>query len=198
MPRPALANVSTASLQAELQRRAAELSALIAQRETLDKDIAELQAIAGAVTAAPVVKVVRKYRRRKAKAVEVAVTPAAKKGERAKYARTASDFVICLLAHGKVLTSAELAEAWSKAGRKGKVDNTLTHLVKIGCLKREKVDGTRGSTYVIPGYKASKAKAVAAKPVAKKTFTCPTCKAVFDSGPKLGGHYKAEPTHRQK
>ena len=31
-----------------------------------------------------------------------------------------------------------------------------------------------------------------------KTFTCPTCKKVFGSGPMLGGHYKAEPAHRQK
>ena len=47
MPRPALKNVSTAALQAELARRAAQLAKLLKLKEQVDRDIAELQGIAG-------------------------------------------------------------------------------------------------------------------------------------------------------
>jgi hypothetical protein len=46
MPRPKLSNISTSTLQAELQRRLAKLDDLIAQRDALDKQIAELQGLA--------------------------------------------------------------------------------------------------------------------------------------------------------
>ena len=41
------------------------------------------------------------------------------------------------------------------------------------------------------------AKKGAAKPKRKKpVFACPSCRQKFDSGVKLGAHYKAEPSHR--
>jgi hypothetical protein len=53
MARPKLSVVSTASLQAELQRRIAKLGGLVAQRDALDKQIAELQGLAGQAPEAP-------------------------------------------------------------------------------------------------------------------------------------------------
>jgi hypothetical protein len=205
MPRPALANVSTTALQAELQRRAAKLGKLLKLKEQVDKDIIELQALAGqfgkAVAAeAPVVKPVRKYRRRKAKVVKaVAKTVATAKGKVGQYAQTATEFILGLLAGGKVLTSKELQAAWTKAGRKGKVSKTLGELVADKKLARKKIRDHKGSNYVAGSVVAAKpmVKQTTAKK-AKKTFTCPTCKKVYASGPMLGGHYKAEPTHRQK
>ena len=205
MPRPALANVSTTALQAEIERRVSKLAGLLKLRDEVDQQIADLKTLAGqfgkAVAAeAPVVKPVRKYRRRKAKVVKaVAKTVATAKGKVGQYAQTATEFILGLLAGGKVLTSKELQAAWTKAGRKGKVSKTLGELVADKKLARKKIRGHKGSNYVAGS-------AVAAKPMVKqttakkgkKTFTCPTCKKVYASGPMLGGHYKAEPTHRQK
>jgi hypothetical protein len=47
MPRPKLSSISTSTLQAELQRRLAKLGDLIAQRDALDKQISQLQGLAG-------------------------------------------------------------------------------------------------------------------------------------------------------
>jgi hypothetical protein len=179
------------------------LGKLLRLKEQVDKDDAELQALAGqfgqAVAAeTPVVKPVRRYRRRKAKMVKVVgelvvVKAAAKKDKRSQYDQTADQYVLGLFAGGKVLTSAELGEAWATAGRKGAVAKTLGKLVAEEKLARRKIKDGQGSNYSLVG--------AVAKPVAKKgkkTFTCPTCKKVYASGPMLGGHYKAEPTHRLK
>ena len=203
MPRPtALSKVSTAALQTELERRISQLASLLNIRERVDRDIAELQALAGqfgkVVAAEAPVKPVRKYRRRKAKATKVVAQPVVVKGKRGQYDLTATEFVLDLL-KGHSLTSSELTAAWAKAGRKGRVDNALTILVKAGTISRAKVTDGQGSEYSLAGKPV--AKKPAAKPVAKKgkkTFTCPTCKKVFGSGPMLGAHYTTEPAHRRK
>lgn len=193
MPRPTLAKVSTAALQAEIERRVSKLADLLKLRDDVDRQIADLKALAGrfgqAVAAEAPAKPVRKYRRGK---VKVAKVVAPKKGKRGKYGQTAQQFVLDLLA-GKTLTSTELTAAWAEAGRKGRVDNALTSLFKAGTIKRAKIKDGQGSNYSLAG--------AVAPPVAKKgkrTFTCPTCKKTFGNGPMLGDHYKAEPTHRKK
>jgi hypothetical protein len=136
----------------------------------------------------------------------VVVKPAAKKGVRSQYGQTANEFILGLLTGGKVLTSQQLQAAWTAAGRKGKVAKTLGELVADKKLARRKIRGHKGSNYTLAGSAGGQAKATAKKPAAakpaakkgKKTFTCPTCKKVFASGPMLGVHYKAEPSHRQK
>ena len=45
-------------------------------------------------------------------------------------------------------TTAQINAYWKKQGRGGTADNTLTRLVKRGELKRERIDGERGSRYV--------------------------------------------------
>lgn len=46
-------------------------------------------------------------------------------------------------------TTAEINAFWTKRGRGGKADNTITKLVKQKKLKREKIKGERGSRYAI-------------------------------------------------
>ena len=169
MPRPALKNVSTASLQAELERRAAKLGKLLKLKEQVDRDIAELQALAGqfgkVVAAEAPAKPVRRRRRRKAKTAKVVAKPVTKmKGKREWHDQTAEQFVLDLL-EGKTLTSAELTAAWTKAGRNGKVDNALTRLFKAGTIKRVKIKDGQGSNYRLAG---AVAKPVVVKPAAKK------------------------------
>ena len=44
-------------------------------------------------------------------------------------------------------TTAQVAANWNRQGRGGKADNALSALVKAGKLKKEKVEGGRGSRY---------------------------------------------------
>jgi hypothetical protein len=77
MARPKLSIVSTASLQAELQRRIAKLGDLVAQRDALDKQIAELQGMAGQAAAPKVGKKPGRKPGRKPKAVRAGSKPLA-------------------------------------------------------------------------------------------------------------------------
>ena len=60
---------------------------------------------------------------------------------------TAQEFVLSLLGRRKATTSAEINDAWKKAGRQGKADNTLSLMVKARKLKRAKMKDERGSRY---------------------------------------------------
>ena len=140
MARPKLSNVSTASLQAELQRRTARLSGLIAQRDKLDKQIAELQAVAGRPAAAVPKPAAKAKGGRKPKAVK------AEGRKRKSYAVTAEQLVLGLV-KDRGATTAEINKAWKGAGRTGRADNTLNKMVKAGKLKREKLQGQKGSRY---------------------------------------------------
>ena len=138
MPRPKLSGVSTTALQAEIQRRLQKLPDLIKQRDRLNGQIAELEALASEVPAAP----------RKAAKKKAGRPKAATKGrkKRRKYAETAEQFILGLV-KGKGATSAKINKAWKDAGRAARADNTLNKMVKAGKLKREKVEGQRGSRY---------------------------------------------------
>jgi len=73
--------------------------------------------------------------------------PAKGRSRRTRYARTAEQFILDLLGRGRKLSSAAINEAWRKAGRGGGAANTLTKLVQDGKLVREKIAGSRGSSY---------------------------------------------------
>jgi len=60
---------------------------------------------------------------------------------------TAEEFVMSLLGSRKATTSGEINEAWRRAGRQGKADNTLSLMVKARKLKRVKLTDERGSRY---------------------------------------------------
>ena len=70
-----------------------------------------------------------------------------KRGKRGSYKQTAGQFILGLFAGGKTLTTAQIVGKWRQAKRGGKADNTLTTLVKAGKLKRENIEGARGSRY---------------------------------------------------
>lgn len=72
-----------------------------------------------------------------------------KKGRRRgrkSYSQTANEFVLGLV-KSRSMTTREINEAWTAAGRKGKADNTLTKLTKAKQLKRKNIKGARGSQY---------------------------------------------------
>jgi len=142
MARPKLSNVSTATLQAELQRRVAKLDALVAQRRKLDEEIGELQAAMGQ-PAAPAGKAGGK-----AKLARQPRATKAKVRKRKSYPQTAEQFVTGL-AKGKGATTSEINQAWVSAGRVGRADNTLNRMVKAGSLRRDKLQGQKGSRYTL-------------------------------------------------
>jgi hypothetical protein len=72
-------------------------------------------------------------------------TSKAKRKKRGKFAKTADQFILGMIGEGA--TTSQLKKAWQAEGRGGKVDNTLTLLVKKGKLKREKLADGRGSHY---------------------------------------------------
>jgi DNA-binding transcriptional regulator YiaG len=65
----------------------------------------------------------------------------------ARGGQTAEQFVLSLLGSGKATTSGEINEAWKKAGRVGKADNTLSLMVKARKLTRARLKEERGSRY---------------------------------------------------
>jgi hypothetical protein len=88
-----------------------------------------------------------------------AAKPVAKGGKQAKKAKgrrrrgtfkqTAEEFVLGLLKGGRSLTTAALNQAWKKAGRGGKADNTLTKLFQGKQVKRQKAKEGKGSVYSV-------------------------------------------------
>ena len=67
--------------------------------------------------------------------------------KRGTYKQTADDFILGLLAGGKILTTAQIIGKWRQAKRGGKADNPLSKLVAQKKLKRENIKGARGSKY---------------------------------------------------
>jgi len=112
----------------------------------------------------PILKVIRKGGFKKVArgiyavkgAGKVAVKPAkpakkapAKAGrKRKKYDQTAEQFVLGLV-KGKGAISSAINKVWQAAGRTGRADNTLNKMLKAGKLKREKIQGAKGSTYTV-------------------------------------------------
>ena len=140
MAKARLANLPVEVIQAEIQRRLSKLPELLKQRDQLNRQIAELGPLAGRApkAAGP------KARATKAKAP---AKPVRRRRKRGMFKQTAEQFVLSLFSGGAIKTTAELAAAWNQAGRGGKVDNSLTKLVKAKTLKRRKIRGKKGSKY---------------------------------------------------
>jgi len=68
--------------------------------------------------------------------------------KRKKYDQTAEQFILGLV-KGKGAISSAINKAWQLAGRTGRADNTLNKMLKAGKLKREKIQGAKGSTYTV-------------------------------------------------
>ena len=131
MPRPKLSNVPLAALRAEIDRRMKALKDLVAKRDALNKQIAELEAFSGErIQKAPEARKRREARRK-----------------RRHFSQTAEEMILGLLKGGRALTTAKINVAWKKAGRAASADATLGQLVKAGKLRREKVKKGKGSNY---------------------------------------------------
>ena len=186
MPKAALSNVSLKQLVAELNKRKAKLATLIKQRDALDAQIKALEGLdAPAAVSAP-------------KATKGKKTPKRATGKPlAVYVQEA------LATATKGLSIKEIEAKVRKAGyptKAAKLYNPIFAIVSKGFKKLAK--GVYGLKVGKKAVKAAPVAKPAAKPVKakarKRSFACPTCKQVFASGPMLGVHYKAEPTHRAK
>ena len=69
--------------------------------------------------------------------------------KRGRFAQNAEEFIVSLVKGRKATTTGDLNAAWTKAGRKGRADNTLSRMVTAKKLKRVKVKGERGSRYQV-------------------------------------------------
>lgn len=134
MPRARLSNVSLKQLVAELDRRKRKLASLVVQRDAMDKEIAELQAMEGLApaAAAPAAKKVQRGGRRR---------------QRGTYAKTANEMILGLMGGGKSRSTADINAAWKADGRPGRADTALNKLLKSKKIVRTVVKGTRGSKY---------------------------------------------------
>jgi hypothetical protein len=165
MARPKLSVVSTASLQAELQRRVAKLGDLIAQRDALDQQIAELQGLSGQAPEAPqAAAIAKKKPGRKPKAVRATGKPLA------EYVREA------LTAAPKGMGLKDIEASVLAAGYPTKAKTLYTPIMKVlptvGAKKLARgVYGLRGKPGRKPAAKTPAPAAPAAKaPRKRKTY----------------------------
>ena len=130
----------------------AAVKKLQAQRQEYIKEIARIDAMFEEL-GIPVPSARRRGRRPgrpkggAKKVAKKAAKKVVKRGKRGTYKKTADEFVLGLFAGGKKLTTAQIGAKWRQAKRGGKPDNALTKLVKQNKLKRENIEGGRGSTY---------------------------------------------------
>ena len=145
MPGAALADVSVKQLVAELKRRRAKLAYLVKQRDALNKQIEELQALGvEPLSDAGSRKVTR--RRKKPSPKPKTAKKAKASSKRKRFPETAERFIMGLV-KGKGATTAEINQAWKDSGRGAAADTTLSKMVKDGKIKRENIEGKRGSRY---------------------------------------------------
>jgi len=116
MPRSSLANVSTAVLKEELRRRLAALPKLTAQRDELNRQIAELEAL-GATTEAPAPKKAPPPKKM------------ARKAKRAKNPVTLAEALAQAIKAKESMSIAEATEAVLASGYKSTSKN-FKHVVK--------------------------------------------------------------------
>ena len=144
MPRAALADVSVKQLVAELKRRQAKLADLIKKRDALNEQIEALQGLGEPMPAPRGHKVARKAKKPGPKPKMAKKAKAATK--RKRFPETAEQFIVGLV-KGKGATTAEINQAWKDSGRGASADTTLSKMVKDGKIKRENIEGKRGSRY---------------------------------------------------
>ena len=72
---------------------------------------------------------------------------AAKKRTRRRFKQNAEAFVLSMLKRSKTLTTKDISKRWKQAGRGSTANTTLTKLVKDKKIKRENIEGAKGSKY---------------------------------------------------
>ena len=129
---------------AELKRRQAKLADLIKKRDALNEQIEELQGLDEPMPASRNRKVARKAKKPgpKPKTAKKAKAPSKRK----RFPETAEQFIMGLV-KGKGATTAEINQVWKDSGRKASADTTLSRMVKDGKIKRQNIEGKKGSRY---------------------------------------------------
>ena len=72
-----------------------------------------------------------------------------KKGrrKRGRFSQSGDDSVLAFVKGKGSATTKDINDHWSKEGRGGRADNTITRLFKAKKLKRQNIKGARGSRY---------------------------------------------------
>ena len=73
------------------------------------------------------------------------------KGGRRKFKMTAEEMVYQLLKKNKTMTTGQINKQWTKAGRGGNADNTLSKMTREKRVKRINIKGSMGSQYRLAG-----------------------------------------------
>lgn len=73
--------------------------------------------------------------------------PGSKRGKRGSFGISGEQSVLDFVKSAGKPNAKEVNDHWTGEGRAGKADNALSKLVKLGTLKRVKVEGERGSRY---------------------------------------------------
>lgn len=81
----------------------------------------------------------------------IAAAPTIKRrGKRNTYAVTGEQSVLGFIQKKGSPTTREIKQHWVSEGRRGLADNLLTLMVKAGKLRRQRLNGVRGSMFSIP------------------------------------------------
>jgi hypothetical protein len=141
MPKTAGPVVLTARVQQLLDERA-KLEAGIAG---IDQILGKIHSALGTtLTAAP-------RRGRPPKAATAAAPTGVKRGRRKgkKFKVTAEESILGFIKQHKNPTTQEINKHWKAEGRGATADNTLSKMSRDGHIKREPLEGTRGSRYLL-------------------------------------------------
>lgn len=179
-----MAKSSTASLARLIKQLLAERQKHADAIEVIDEQFEAF----GIVAAAPSKKKKRRGRKpgrprgakkkaskKRGSKKKISKTPSTKKATKKKrrtFRQTAEEFVLGLLKGRRKMTTAQINAKWKQAGRGASANVTLGKLVNEKKLKRENIEGERGSQYLLAtggGKKKSTKKKTSKKKVAKRS-----------------------------
>jgi hypothetical protein len=66
-----------------------------------------------------------------------------------KFGMNAEEMVLAFVKQNKNPTTQEINKHWKSSGRGGSADNSLSKMVREKLLKREALEGMRGSRYLV-------------------------------------------------
>ena len=94
----------------------------------------------------------RKMSKKRGAKKKISKKPSTKKATKKKrraFRQTAEEFVLGLLKGRRKLTTAQINAIWKQAGRAGSANNVLGKLVSEKKVRRENIEGERGSQYAL-------------------------------------------------
>ena len=132
---------------------AARIQELLAERQQLANQLAQIDAALGRVQdalAGAGTNGQRRGRGRPPKAAETVAAGRRGRGTRGSYAQTADQMILAMAGQKNGATTQEIKAKWKAEGRGGTADNAISKLVKDRKLKRTPLEGQRGSRFTVP------------------------------------------------